>query len=145
MRAMISVSSDRRSSGISVVIERPTISEALYPKICSAPAFHVRIVPSRSLVRMASCDDSTMAASAARSAFARSAAASASRAVSRIWRAASAISAIAPDTARKRPMVAGYPGSARGMKNSQAEPRDSAVARRVGPRPQYHAMRRMAR
>jgi hypothetical protein len=43
-------------------IEEPTISFAEYPKIRSAAAFQVRMVPSSFLLTMASSEDSTIAA-----------------------------------------------------------------------------------
>jgi hypothetical protein len=46
-------------------MEEPTISAAVYPKIRSAAAFHVRMVPSSFLLTMASSEDSTIAASRA--------------------------------------------------------------------------------
>src|SRR5688572_16121710 len=61
--AMIALSSSCRSAGISLVMEVPTISAAVYPKIFSAPRFQLVMMLSRSLPMIASSDDSTMAAS----------------------------------------------------------------------------------
>ena len=44
-------------------IDWPTASLAVYPNIRSAPPFHEAMMPLRSLLRMASSDDSTIAAS----------------------------------------------------------------------------------
>jgi hypothetical protein len=46
-------------------MEEPTISAAEYPKIRSAAAFQLRMVPSSVLLMMASSEDSTIAASRA--------------------------------------------------------------------------------
>ncbi len=61
----ITTSSSSRSGGMSMVIGRPTASRLECPKSRSAPAFQERMMPSRSLLTIASSDDSTMAASRA--------------------------------------------------------------------------------
>jgi len=63
--ARISASSASRCAGRRIVIGRPITSAALYPKMRSAPAFQVMIVPFRSLLTIASSDDATIAASIA--------------------------------------------------------------------------------
>ena len=64
-RSMICSSSIACSGGISRVICFPTASSAVYPKIASAPLFHVSITPSSVLLIIASCEDSTIAANCA--------------------------------------------------------------------------------
>ena len=44
------------------MIDWPTASSAVYPNSCSAPLFHDVMMPVRSLLTMASSDDSTIAA-----------------------------------------------------------------------------------
>src|SRR5262245_1082934 len=51
-----------RSGGIRIVIGLPIASSAVYPKIRSAPAFQVRICPSRVFPMIASSEESTIAA-----------------------------------------------------------------------------------
>ena len=50
------------SVGISIRIDRPTASAAVYPNMRSAAAFHDVMTPFRSFVTIASSDDSTTAA-----------------------------------------------------------------------------------
>src|SRR5215469_9420090 len=47
------------SGGMRMVMGRPTASKGLYPKICSAPWFQLVMIPFKSLVMIASLDDST--------------------------------------------------------------------------------------
>jgi hypothetical protein len=51
---------------MSRVTGRPNASRAVYPNSRSAPAFQLVMTPLRSLLTMASSDDSTIAASLAR-------------------------------------------------------------------------------
>ena len=64
-RAMIRSNSFRRSSGTSISTDWPTASDALYPYMRSAPAFHVRISPVRDFPKIASSELWTIAASRA--------------------------------------------------------------------------------
>src|ERR1051325_4256505 len=63
MLASTMSSSDSRSAGITIVIDLPTASSAVYPNRSSAPLFQDVMMPFRSLLTIASSDDSTMAAS----------------------------------------------------------------------------------
>ena len=60
--AITRVSSSRRSSGMIIVIGRPTASLAEYPKSRSAPPFHAVMMPWRFFAMIASSLDWTMAA-----------------------------------------------------------------------------------
>ncbi len=64
MREMIRFSSSSRSRGITVVIDRPTISRLLYPNSRRAAGFHDRTVPRKSLVMIASSEYRTIPNSA---------------------------------------------------------------------------------
>ena len=50
------------AKGISVTIDLPIISSAVYPKIRCAPGFHEVTTPFKSLLIIASSDDATRAA-----------------------------------------------------------------------------------
>src|SRR5947199_727196 len=65
MRARISSSSASRSGGMTIVMDRPTASAAVQPKIRSAAGFHDVMRPSSVLLTMASSDESTIAATQA--------------------------------------------------------------------------------
>src|SRR4051794_832501 len=56
-------SSSRSSGGMSIRTDRPMASSAVYPNICFAPAFQLRMTLSRVFPTIASSDDSTIAAS----------------------------------------------------------------------------------
>src|SRR5688572_24433741 len=63
MRASTRSSSSCRSGGMSVRIERPIISSAVYPNMRSAAGFHDWTMPFRSLLMIASSEYWTIAAS----------------------------------------------------------------------------------
>jgi hypothetical protein len=80
-RAMTAASCPCRSGGTTAYADSPTISAAAYPNSRSAPAFHVRTVPSSAVDRIACSAEATMAARCAASAAASRCAVTSSKVV----------------------------------------------------------------